>query len=302
MRTVLLTVVVAVIQFGWTASLPADDAVASDETAVRACGAAFLTAYNAGDAAALAGLWTPEAVYVDPATGEATVGRDAIEAQFADAFADQSGAKLTVDVDSIEFVSPNVAIERGAAHVLRPSAEPYDSQFTAVLVKRDGKWLLDRVSETEPAQPPPSNYEHLKDLEWMIGSWVDNADAGITIQTDCAWTKNKNFMTRSFAVAAGDEVDMAGMQIVGWDPATKQIRSWVFDSDGGFGEGRWTRKGNEWYIETTGTLPDGGRSSAVNIITAVDANSFTWQSVSREVDGQLQPNIDEVLIVRKPAD
>jgi hypothetical protein len=49
-------------------------------------------------------------------------------------------------------------------------------------------------------------------------------------------------------------------------------------------------------------LPDGNRSSAVNIITPVDENSFTWQSINREVAGDILPNVDEVLVVRKPAE
>jgi hypothetical protein len=90
------------------------------------------------------------------------------------------------------------------------------------------------------------------------------------------------------------------MQVIGWDESTKQIRSWVFDSDGGFGDGIWSRKENRWTIKSTGTLPDGGKSSAVQIMTQVDGDSFKWQSVNREVDGELLPNVDEVLIVRKP--
>ncbi len=303
MRNIFWTVVVAAAQFGWASGLLAADEASPDESAIRASGAAFVAAYNGRDAKALAALWSPDAVYMDPRTGDETIGRAAIEEQFAGAFADNDKARLAVDVESVEFVSPNVAIQRGSAHVLRADEEPLDSDFTAVLVKRDGKWLLDRVSETEVAEPPQSHYEHLKDLEWMIGSWVDNdEDAGITIQTDCAWTKNKNFMTRSFAVVIGDEVDMAGMQVVGWDPAAKQIRSWVFDSDGGFGEGRWTHKGKQWFVQATGTLPDGGQSTAVQIITEVDADSFSWQSVNRQVDGVLQPNIDQVLVVRQPTE
>ena len=89
------------------------------------------------------------------------------------------------------------------------------------------------------------------------------------------------------------------MQIVGWDPAAKQIRSWVFDSDGGFGEGTWSKKENAWYVQSTGTLPDGRKSSSVNIITYVDENTCTWQSVNREAGGELLPNIDEVLVVRQ---
>ena len=93
---------------------------------------------------------------------------------------------------------------------------------------------------------------------------------------------------------------MAGMQIIGWDPAAKQIRSWVFDSDGGFAEGRWARKENRWYVTTTGTLPDGGNASSVNVITQVDDGQFKWQSVNRTVGGQLLPNVDEVVVVRSP--
>jgi uncharacterized protein (TIGR02246 family) len=268
---------------------------------IRANAEAYVAAYNNHDAKAVAAMWSPDAVYMDPSTGEAAVGQEEIEKAFTDILAGLGQAKLEVEVNSVEFVSPNVAIENGTVRIVRPDAEPEVSNYTAVNVKRDGKWLLDRVSEEEPPAPPPSSYEQLKELEWMIGSWIDQ-DENATIQTDCEWTKNQNFINRSFAVVVGDQVDLAGMQIIGWDPAAKQIRSWIFDSDGGFGEGTWTRKGDRWLIQQKGTLPDGSRSSAVNIITRIDDDSFTWQSVQREVNGDILPNIDEVLVVRKPTE
>jgi hypothetical protein len=91
---------------------------------------------------------------------------------------------------------------------------------------------------------------------------------------------------------------MAGMQIIGWDPAAKQIRSWTFDSDGGFAAATWTHKGNRWFVHKTGTLADGRKGSAVNIINYVDDETFTLQSVSRSIDGEILPNVDEVRIVR----
>ena len=51
-------------------------------------------------------LWTPQAVYVDPATGEETVGRDEIEKVFSEAFEDKEDVKLTADVESITFFHP----------------------------------------------------------------------------------------------------------------------------------------------------------------------------------------------------
>src|SRR5215475_457549 len=70
------------------------DSRAADEEAIRASGKAFIEAYNARDAKKLATLWSPEAIYIDPLTGEQTVGRDEIEKVFADAFADKQDAKL----------------------------------------------------------------------------------------------------------------------------------------------------------------------------------------------------------------
>jgi len=274
---------------------------AEDEAAIRANDGAYVDAYNKRDAKALADLWSTEAVYVNPETGNEAVGREEIQKEFESTFVDVKDAKLEVVADSISFLSPNVAVEIGTARVLRPNEEPDESTYSALFVKRDGKWLLDRVAEEAapmPAEPPPSSYEHLKELEWMIGSWIDQ-DEEATIQTDCQWTKNQNFINRSFAVVIGDEVSMSGTQMVGWDPVAKQIRSWIFDSDGGFSEAKWTRKGEDrWLLHQTGTLPDGGRTSAVNIITRVDDNSFTWQSVNREVNGDILPNVDEVLVVR----
>ena len=146
-------------------------------------------------------------------------------------------------------------------------------------------------------RPPPSNYEHLKELEWMIGSWVDEGEDS-TITTDCEWTKNRNYMTRSFAMIIGDQVDTSGMQIVGWDPVNKQIRSWVFDSDGAFSEGTWTHKGDKWFVQQKGTLVDGGQTTALHIFKRLDDNSYTWQSINRTIDGEMQPNIDEVVVTR----
>lgn len=273
----------------------------NDEATIRANAAKYVESYNRRDSKTMASMWSPEAVYIDDETGEKAVGHDAIAKQLDHEFAGAEDAKLTIHIESIDFVSPNVAVEKGTAEVTYGKRRAEKSEYTAVHVKRGGKWLLDRVTEVAEPTPPPSNYEHLKELEWMIGSWIDKDD-NATIQTDCEWTKNRNFMTRSFAVAIGDKVHTSGMQIVGWDPIAKQIRSWVFDSNGGYSDGKWKHKGNRWIVQQTGVLADGGKTTATHIYKPVDADSFTWQAVDRTVDGEVQPNIDEVLIVRKPAE
>jgi hypothetical protein len=156
---------------------------------------------------------------------------------------------------------------------------------------------LDRVTD-DPQPVVPSHYERLKVLEWMIGSWVDQADDS-AIQFDCNWTKNKNFITRSFAVSIEGRIELSGMQIIGWDAGEKRIRSWTFDSDGGFAEAHWSNDEDEWYVIKKGKTADGKTVSAVNVMNQVDNDTLTLKSVQRTVDGQLLPNIDEVTIVRQ---
>jgi len=269
---------------------------AADKATIEKAIASYTAAFNAGDAKALATHWSSEAVYVNPLTGGQVEGREAIAKEFEAILAELKDTKLAVDVESIRFISPRVAVENGVAKLISADGQPQESSYTAIHVKEDGKWFLDRVTE-EDVPVVLSHYEQLKELEWMIGTWVDSDDQG-QVETTGQWTRNKNFITRSFTVSIQDRIDMTGMQLIGWDPAAKQIRSWVFDSDGGFAEGRWTKKENRWYITTTGTLSDGAKASWVNVITFVDDDQFKWQSVNRTVDGELLPNIDEVVVVR----
>lgn len=297
MRRTLLTIALLCTPI---ASAFGDDPAApsGDEAAIRKTVDAYVSSFNNGDAKALAAMWTPEAVYTNPQSGAQASGREAIEKQFADIFADKKARpKLEASTTSIDFVSPGVAIEHGTATLVYPNQAPEESDYTAVYVKREGKWLVDRIKE-ETVPAPPSNYEHLKELEWLVGSWSDQ-DEHATVVTQCHWAKNNNFLVRSFAVQVGDRVDMSGMQIIGWDPSSKQIRSWVFDSDGSFGQGHWKKKGDRWYTHQSGVLADGRKTSSVNVLTRIDDNTATVQAIDRTVDGELLPNIDEVQITKE---
>jgi uncharacterized protein (TIGR02246 family) len=269
---------------------------AESDAEIRKAVDSYVAAFNKADAKAVAELWAPEAVYSNPLSGDESVGREAIEKQFEEFFAANQGVTLEVKTLSIGFVSPNVAIEQGTAKVTVSGETPDVTEYSAVYVKHGKQWLLDRMTE-EAAADSQSHYEHLKELEWMVGSWVDQDEAA-TVTTECQWTRNNNFLTRAFTIQVGDQLDMAGMQIIGWDPSEKQIRSWVFDSDGGFGQATWKKLGNRWHIHQSGVLPDGRKITVVNIMTYIDDNTCTLQAVNRTVDGELLPNVDEVQITK----
>ena len=63
-------------------------------------------------------------------------------------FQAEGDARLTVKIDSIRFVTPDVAIEDGTASVVRPGEAPSESTYTVVFVKKDGRWLIDSDHET----------------------------------------------------------------------------------------------------------------------------------------------------------
>ena len=132
-----------------------------------------------------------------------------------------------------------------------------------------------------------------------MGEWVDQSDK-IDVHLSCRWFENKSFLMMEYKVSLPGKEPMLVRQRVGWDPHNSMVRSWVFDSRGGFGEGFWEREGNHWIVSQTGILPDGGLGSATNIIEFVDQDTFIWRSKDREVDGQ--PMADtEVKFARKVA-
>jgi hypothetical protein len=148
-----------------------------------------------------------------------------------------------------------------------------------------------RVDDAQPTSP-------LDQLDWMVGQWIDRGDEA-TVVTNCSWTRNRSFLSRTFRVTINEDVTLEGTQVVGWDPVENRIRSWTFDSDGGFGKGRWIQDGNRWLVKTSYVLASGERASALNIFTYVDQDTFRWRSIGREIAGELQPSIPEVTVVRQ---
>ena len=277
--------------------LPVTTARGQDATdAIRNRVASYVEAFNRGDIDALVNHWSEAAVYVLADTGEQFEGREAIRGVFTEVLGDGVDFVLDCDVTSVRLISDDVAIEDGTARMIYDDGTVDDSTYTAVHVLRDGKWYLDSVRETDIAEPSP-RHERLVDLEWLVGEWEDRDDDTV-VRTRCEWTKNGNFLTRSFTVMIGDVVDLSGTQVIGWDEAEQTVRSWTFDSDGGVGEGTWTQEGDTWTIHAKATLADGRKGSAVRVIRRIDDDTFSWEADGRQVGGKLLPNINEVMIYR----
>jgi uncharacterized protein (TIGR02246 family) len=254
-------------------------------------------AFHKGDAKAVAAFWAPDGDYTDQA-GHHLKGRDEIQKAFAQFFAENKGLKLRIDSASLRFLTPDVAVEDGTTAVLHPDGGPPSRvRYTIVHVKKDGQWYLGSVRDA--AYTPPSNHEHLRGLEWLLGDWADEAGKGEVARFAFSWAEGQNFIISSFTTTFKDIAIGGGTQWIGYDPAAKQIRSWTFDLNGSFGEGSWTGEGdNKWVINSRATLHNGKRVVARHIVTRIDADTISFQSRDRAVDGEVLPDTKEIRLKR----
>lgn len=282
---------------GWgSLAVQAAENDAEQKAAIKKTAEEFVAAYQKGDAKALAEFWTPDGDIVDE-DGSIVKGRKAIEESFAELFASQKGLKLRIDVASLRFPTADLAIEDGTTAVLSPDGTaPRRNRYTNLLVKKDGKWLLSSVREAAYAEP--SNFEFLRGLDWMVGDWVDETDKVPAGHVSFEWAPGRNFLVATRTADFKDVIQDNGVQWIGWDPVAKQIRSWSFEADGGFGQSVWSKDGGKWIIKTTATVADGSKVTGTIIVTPVNADMVTWQFKDRTVNEKSVPDTKEIKMKR----
>ncbi|MGE3315683.1 MAG: SgcJ/EcaC family oxidoreductase [Planctomycetaceae bacterium] len=271
----------------------------ADEQEIRQTAQAFAKAYNAGDAKAIADEFLHDGEYIDEFKN-VFKGRDAIEKEMAAFFESSPGNQISIAVEGVRFVGSNMAIEEGVT-TLDPAdvneGPAVDSRYVAVHLKQNGKWQIAVARDLESEVPTP--HEHLRQIEWLIGEWVDESDEA-TVRTSTRWSEDGNYILSEFHVEASGVRTMDGSQRIGWDPVAKQIRSWVFDSEGGFAEGAWTKVGDEWLVKANGVRPDGTVASATNVYSPLDGKTIRWSTTQRVIEGELQPDVSVVMVHQPP--
>jgi uncharacterized protein (TIGR02246 family) len=271
---------------------------AADRQAILALLSRMEVDFNAGDAKALASCWTENGEFVG-ASGARAAGRDGIEKHFQEIFAGQKESpKLKFHMLHFRLASDSLALVEAIADIKPPLVVNGAPVANFVLVKQSQRWLIENARATTSNLPPDPS--HLKDLSWLVGDWSTEPSAnGIALRTSCDWTVNHAFLIRKFQIESKEAFMHGGTEVIGWDPRCNGIRSWIFDSDGGFGENVWVRDGNRWLIRYCGTLADGREASATHVLTNVDANNFTIQSKDRVVNGAAQSDVAEVSLKRQ---
>jgi uncharacterized protein (TIGR02246 family) len=294
----LLCVVVAgAFVFAQQASTPAvSKGAITDEEQIRDSAVAFVEKYNAHKADEVAALFAPDSRMVF-ADGSEVNGRDELKQTFEEAFAENPKTAISLIVDSIRFLKPDVAVEEGTTNLF-PDGETLTSQerYTVLHLKQNGRWLMQSVRIVE--EESVSSYGELRPLEWLVGEWIDEG-RGEVVEVNFRWDENKSFLLEEFQVVRDGGVVLKGTQRIGWDPQAKQIRSWIFDSAGGFGEAVWTPVEDDWVVKAKAVRSDGTSASATRRLMRADQDRVIWSATDRLDDNEQLPDL-AVTMVRKP--
>ncbi|MFN7814264.1 MAG: YybH family protein [Planctomycetia bacterium] len=254
---------------------------------IRAMMRDYLRAFNRHDAAALAAHWSPAGENHDLDSGVVTAaGREAVRDVFSALFHDDDEAVIDIELTSVRPLKDDVALVEGISTISFAEGPPAGSRFSAVVVKHDGRWLLEHVRESARRVPEGETARrHLDDLAWLVGSWEDEG-AGVTASTRCDWAGNRSYLVRTHVVSldrqgetprseagpgipgllpAGSQKPREVMEVIGWDPDSRALRSWYFAGDGRFAEGTWSRNGAGWTVNVTGRGRDEGCTAMLTI-------------------------------------
>ena len=262
---------------------------------IRAGSQAFVDAFNKGDAAAIAGMWTLNGEYIDGA-GNLFAGREAIEKSYADFFRENTGAQLQLNIDSLKAISGATAIEHGTSLVEVPPAATVAGRYEAIHVKVDGKWQMalvrDIMIQTNAAK------QNLSDLEFLIGTWTAE-EQGNKTESVCSWVSGHSFVKRDYTTTYFDGTQTSGVQMIGWNPQGGYLQSWTFSPGGGHAIGVWMPTEDGWAAQMQGMSGDGVPTSSVNLLKRLDDDAYVWQSVDRTVGGVAIGDTNEVVIKRQ---
>jgi uncharacterized protein (TIGR02246 family) len=272
-----------------TALAPLEEAVVRESEAT-------VKAFNAGDAAALGRMFLDTGELVDEA-GAVHTGQAAITELFTGFFGKYPKATLEMLVDSARPVGGTLAVEEGQRRITTAAGETAQVRYVAVRSKLGDRWPIASYREFA-ADPLPTPREALQGAAWIVGDWVDESPEGRT-EISFRWSDDGNFLIGDYVMSAAGAGESRSTQRIGWDPASGQVRSWTFDDDGGFTEGRWERTDEGWAVASQATMPDGTTGSATLTISVKDADHFVVRGTDRIVGDVAEPDF-EMTITRRP--
>lgn len=257
---------------------------------------AYTEAFNIHDPEQLTSLWEKDAFFINLTTGEVAEGDRNISNFFRNLFEKKGARNVKMIISKVSSSKPTNALAQGILEISFADQYVWKGAFKAEYHKHDDKWFIGSFSLNE-INSSETQFKHLKELDWLAGNWID-AENPVEVAYSNLWDKNKNFLVQTFTYSVLGQEELKGMQIIGWNPKTKTINSWTFDSDGGYGSGIWNKNGNHWKVLQEFTLPQGEKATSIHTYELLDDQSYTFVDSDRAVDGKKLPDIGPFKIIR----
>jgi len=157
---------------------------------------------------------------------------------------------------------------------------------------------------------PLGNYEHLKKLEPLIGTWTSEWVAPedrpttsikkgqkLTLTVTFKWDVKKSAILNHNAIGeAGAEPFWGSTMFIGWDTANKRIVSFACESTGGHALTHdWEIQGDKVTFKGNGSLPAGNKTAWTMVYSDIKKDSFGWRLFDMTVDGKEAPGFEWTL-------
>jgi uncharacterized protein (TIGR02246 family) len=276
----------------------ANPAAEAAQKAVLANIQAFTEAFNRRDVMTLLTLFADDCELTE-ADGTTLRGLAELEAGLKEAFESDPQSRISIGIEVLKQVTPDVIIEEGTTTFF-PDGKTLtaEADYQATHVKRGDRWLMSRVRSFNRVVLSP--YDQLRDLEWLVGDWVDESSESV-VESSYRWDENKSFLLNDFTIRVKGSKVMTGTQRIGRDPLTKQIKAWVFDSEGGYAESLWSFVDDNWVIQAKGVRADGLVVTVTNQLTQLGKDRMRFDSADRIVGEERMPNMSVVAVRKAPA-
>jgi uncharacterized protein (TIGR02246 family) len=279
-----------------TAEEPTPEIAGLQKTAAE-----FITAYNNQDAAALAALFTEDGELTDSDGSDITSGRGQILERYREIFSGKP-KQIAIEVGSVRFVAPNLAIEDGTFHLTPAGDEtfpPQSNTYTAVLTKdTSGEWRIASSRNLKDVTDAAGRLSPLAEI--LKGEWTCQTPDGVRLDLAIGWDAGGRFLTGEMLTTTADAEPQQGTIRISWNAAEKQIVSWMFDAQGGATYGIWIPSNDGWLVRSSGTTSDGESLSASQQLNTDGQDTLVWAVSQRILNGETAPDKTFRFVRRAP--
>ena len=288
-QSILATAVaLACLGFFWAAGIERVGAqsTSNDEAALRATVDAYSASFSTGDVNTIMNFWSPDADFTSD-NGDVTKGRDAIGKLFAASIAELKTGKSVLKIETIRFLTPDVAAMDGSVEFTPANGPMETNRFSSMWTRKNNRWIIASARDLLEGEEHVAD-RGMKEMQWLAGEWTAQ-DRDTAIKLTVKPELDGKFAFAKFEIKNPKQT-ITIYQMLGFDPTEGGLRSWTFDSRGGFGETIWVRDGANWIGDMSVVLGTGQTGSSVNNMQMMGPNQFKWRATNREVEGQPIPD------------